>query len=63
MKVTLKIKSQKSGVYRVQVFKYIDGAMVYDTDMTGLIWEIKRKLEDRHCDEIEIEKSIFQGWY
>jgi hypothetical protein len=63
MKVQLKILSQNRGVMRVEVYKVSADSRVLIRTESGLIPEIKKALEDRFCEDIEIEKSLFEGWY
>lgn len=63
MKVQLKILSQNRGVMRVEVYKVNAQARVLIRTVSGLIPEIKNDLENHFGEEVEIEKSLFEGWY
>lgn len=63
MKIALKILSQQRGLMRVEVYQVTDQSRVLISTESGLIWQIKKSLEEKFCEEIEIEKSLFDGWY
>jgi hypothetical protein len=63
MKVQLKILGKARGNYRVEAYKVLDDKRIFIGLYDGLIFEIQRKIEFKECDKVEIEKSLFQGWY
>lgn len=63
MKVQLKILDKNRGVMRVHVYEVGDRDMTFFCEKEGTISDIKFQLEKETGDDIEIEKSIFQGWY
>jgi hypothetical protein len=63
MKVQLQIKSQNRGVYRVDAFHITPDARILIGQFEGLIPEIKEQIEAKQDATVEIETSIFQGWY
>jgi hypothetical protein len=63
MKVQLKILRKGRGKMRVSVYEVTSDARIYLCVMEGTIPEIVYKLNQKYGERIEVEKSIFQGWY
>lgn len=64
MKVALKINHKSGSFYGVSVYQIIDSARVFWGIRCGRIDEIIKKISDEIDGEnVEIEKSIFEGWY
>lgn len=63
MKVQLKIIDQRRGFMKVQVYKIEANSRTFFCEKKGLIPQIKYELEQDTGEDVEIEKSMFQGWY
>lgn len=63
MKVELEILSKNRGVMRVNVYAITNDSRKLFCSKTGTIPEIKWQIEQDIGENVEIEKSIFQGWY
>lgn len=67
MNVELKIITQtrnfNKDIYLVEVFRVSETNRTCISVKQGTIPEIKKQLEDEFGTSVEIEKSVFQGWY
>jgi hypothetical protein len=64
MKVQLKINHKSGSYYSVSIYEIKDSCRVFWGMRDGRIDQIIKKISDEIDGEtVEVEKSLFQGWY
>jgi hypothetical protein len=63
MKVQLKINYNSGSFYSVSIYEIKDSCRDFWGMRNGSIDEIIKSISDEIGEAVEIEKSLFQGWY